>query len=44
MIKVTKETNIQNLEILQKSTDTQLAKEASIELARRVMWQNIPAD
>lgn len=44
MIKVTKDTNIQNLEILQKSTDTQLAKEASIELARRVMWQNIPAD
>ena len=44
MIKVTKDTNIQNLEILQKSTDTELAKEASIELARRVMWENIPTD
>jgi len=44
MIKVTKDTNIQNLEILQKSIDTELAKKASIELARRVMWQNIPTD
>ena len=44
MIKVTKDTNIQNLEILQRSTDNELAKEASIELARRVMWKNIPTD
>lgn len=44
MVKVTKDTKIEDLEILQKSTDTEIAKEASIELARRVMWQNIPTD
>jgi len=44
MIQATKDTKIEDLEILQKSTDTNIAKEASIELARRVMWQNIPTD
>ena len=44
MIKVTKDTKTEDLVLLQQNSDTELAKEASIELARRVMWQNIPTD
>ena len=44
MIKVTKDTKTEDLVLLQQISDTELAKEASIELARRVMWQNIPTD
>lgn len=44
MIKVTKETKTEDLVLLQQISDTEVAKEASIELARRVIWKNIPAD
>jgi hypothetical protein len=44
MIKVTKDTKTEDLVLLQQISDTEVAKEASIELARRVMWQNIPTE
>lgn len=44
MLRVTKETKTEDLVLLQQISETEIAKEASIELARRVIWQNIPTD